>query len=85
MVTVVRISSGAETLSLSLTFLPVSRSYTSKMIQSNPEFQQRSVVSSFVSDAGETKLALFRRSEKVNTYQYVSKAVLLSTVRVQIY
>jgi translation initiation factor 2B subunit (eIF-2B alpha/beta/delta family)/8-oxo-dGTP pyrophosphatase MutT (NUDIX family) len=40
------------------------------MIQSNPEFQQRSVVSSFVSDAGETKLALFRRSEKVNTYQH---------------
>ncbi|KAJ6152206.1 hypothetical protein N7497_006525 [Penicillium chrysogenum] len=40
------------------------------MNQSNPEFQQRSVVSSFVTDAEETKVALFRRSEKVNTYQH---------------
>jgi hypothetical protein len=55
------------------------------MNQSNPEFQQRSVVSSFVTDAEETKVALFRRSEKVNTYQYVSKALLLSTAHVQIY
>lgn len=52
------------------------------MNQSNPEFKQRSVVSSFIcSDAGETKVALFRRSGKVNTYQYVSKRpALLSTV-----
>ncbi|KAF7518310.1 hypothetical protein PCG10_000550 [Penicillium crustosum] len=40
------------------------------MSQSNPELKQRSVVSSFVySDAGVTKIALFRRSEKVSTYQ----------------
>ncbi|KAJ5508157.1 hypothetical protein N7527_010300 [Penicillium freii] len=49
-------------------------SYTSnksKMDQSNPELKQRSVVSSFVcSDAGVTKVALFRRSEKVSTYQH---------------
>ncbi|KAG0160945.1 hypothetical protein PDIDSM_8477 [Penicillium digitatum] len=41
------------------------------MTQSDPELKQRSVVSSFVcSDAGETIFALFRRSEKVSTYQY---------------
>ncbi|KGO73100.1 Initiation factor 2B-like protein [Penicillium italicum] len=44
------------------------------MDQSNPEFKHRSVVSSFVcSDAEEIKIALFRRSEKVRTYQYASK------------
>lgn len=64
-------------------------SYTSnmsKMDQSNPELKQRSVVSSFVySDAGAPKVALFRRSEKVSTYQYVSKnPALLLTPRVQI-
>ncbi|KAJ5399469.1 hypothetical protein N7465_009958 [Penicillium sp. CMV-2018d] len=41
------------------------------MDQSNPEVKQRSVVSSFVcSDAGVTKVALFRRSDKVSTYQH---------------
>lgn len=58
----------------------------SKMDQSNPELKQRSVVSSFVySDAGAPKVALFRRSEKVSTYQYVSQnPALLLTPRVQI-
>ncbi|CAI7655189.1 unnamed protein product [Penicillium glandicola] len=43
----------------------------SKMNQSEPEFKQKSVVSSFVcSDAEEVKIALFRRSEKVSTYQH---------------
>ncbi|KAJ5513725.1 hypothetical protein N7463_003277 [Penicillium fimorum] len=40
-------------------------------MNSEPELKQRSVVSSFIcSDAGETKVALFRRSEKVSTYQH---------------
>jgi hypothetical protein len=44
----------------------------SKMNQSK-ELEKRSVVSSFIClDEGEIKVALFRRSEKVATYQYVS-------------
>ncbi|KAJ5384105.1 hypothetical protein N7517_002016, partial [Penicillium concentricum] len=45
-------------------------SYKNKM-NSETELKQRSVVSSFIcSDIGETKVALFRRSEKVRTYQH---------------
>ncbi|KAJ5960825.1 uncharacterized protein N7479_007975 [Penicillium vulpinum] len=40
------------------------------MNQSEPEFKERSVVSSFIcSSGGATQVALFRRSEKVRTYQ----------------
>ncbi|KAJ5835391.1 hypothetical protein N7447_001417 [Penicillium robsamsonii] len=40
-------------------------------MNSEPELKQRSVVSSFIySNAGENKVALFRRSEKVRTYQH---------------
>lgn len=40
----------------------------------HPVLQERSVVSSFIFSAanGNPRVALFRRSEKVNTYQYVS-------------
>lgn len=51
-----------------------------KMAQSSEPKLQRSVVSCFLcSEAADFKVALFRRSEKVKTYQYVYKTGLAST------